>query len=52
MTVKTKRKTRLKMLPPIVFNEPTEVEDNNPLEDDSEGCESSEGPRICRYIIE
>ena len=45
-------KDKAKNAAPIVFNEPTEVEDNNPLEDDSEGCESSEGPRICRYIID
>ena len=34
------------------MKEPTEIEDNNILEDVSEGSESSEGPRICGYIVE
>jgi hypothetical protein len=37
---------------PNVFNEPTEIEDNNILEVKSEGSVSSEGSRVCGYIIE
>jgi hypothetical protein len=37
---------------PNIFNEPTEIEDNNTLEDDSEGSVSSEGSRVCGFIIE
>jgi hypothetical protein len=45
-------KAKAKDAAPKVFNEPTEIEDNNTLEDDSEGSERSEGSRICGFIIE
>jgi hypothetical protein len=37
---------------PNVFKEPTESEGKNILEHDSEGSESSEGFRVCGFIIE
>jgi hypothetical protein len=50
--VQDQDKAKAKDAAPNVFNEPTKIEDNNVLEDDSEGSESSEGYRICGYIIE
>jgi hypothetical protein len=37
---------------PDSFNVTTAMEDNNPLEDDGECSESSEGYRVCGFIIE
>ena len=45
-------KAKVKDAAPKVFNEPTEIEDKNTLEDDSEGSESSEGYSVCGFIIE
>jgi hypothetical protein len=37
---------------PDTYTEPYKNEDNNTLEDKSEGSESSEGYRVCGFIIE